>query len=69
VILYFSIDPQSLAAVEMNKSDIFGEMTGASEPRQQLGSFENKAVHRSAHVMSVPLQASQRYTLTGEDEV
>jgi hypothetical protein len=57
------------AAVETNKSDIFGEMSGASESSQQFGSFESKAVQSSAHVMSVPLQASQRYTLTEDDEV
>jgi hypothetical protein len=31
--------------------------------------FESKVVQNSSHVMPVPLQASQRYTLTEEGEV
>jgi hypothetical protein len=50
-----------LVAVETNKSEVFGEMTS-----QQ---FESKVVQNSSHVMPVPLQASQRYTLTEEGEV
>ncbi|XP_028409115.1 uncharacterized protein LOC114531700 [Dendronephthya gigantea] len=53
---------------DRNEGDIFGEMTGADESSQHDKSFDDKPVSSSAHVMSVPLQASQRYTLTGEDE-
>lgn len=53
-----------------NTSNTLGGFTSASGPAPEayVSLVENKLGYSSAHVMSVPLQASQRYTLTGEDE-
>ena len=47
--------------VETDKSEIFGEMASHQS--------EIKAEQNSSHVMPIPLQTSQRYTLTEENEV
>ena len=46
---------------ETNKSEIFGEMTSQQS--------EIKAEQNSSHVIPIPLQTSQRYTLTEENDV
>lgn len=41
----------------------------ASVSSQQFSSFESEATKGPVNVMSVPLQTSERYKLTGENEV
>ena len=78
MIFVFKVNPcsclfypgqQSLSAVKSNESGVFGEMTGSDKSGQQFGSFESNTMQSSSHMMSAPLHTSQRYTLTGDDEV
>lgn len=55
----------------IDSANAFGDFTSASDsvPEPQMSTVENKTPPSSAHFMSVPLQVSQRYALSGEDEV